>query len=178
MSDVQVRPASPEDHAVLTGTLGRGAYFAERLSQQDDGHGVLFTAWDRERPVGDVYLWLAEAEEREIRQHLPGVPLLTHLAVADGQRGRGVGTMLIDNVENLARQHGHDRIALAVRLDNPKAARLYDRLGYRDWGHQKVLCMAKEVRTCGSQVIRPEKCRVLVKELTDVPPAIHQAELR
>jgi GNAT superfamily N-acetyltransferase len=166
MSDVEIRQARAEDRGVLARSLGRDAYFADRLERQNAGHGVLFTAWDRGRPVGDVYLWLEDAEEREIRLHLSGVPLLTHLEVAPGERGRGVGTMLIDNVENLARRYGYERIALAVRLDNPKAADLYYRLGYRDLGLAPVGCMAKDVLTCGSRVMRPERCRVLVKPLS------------
>jgi GNAT superfamily N-acetyltransferase len=168
MSDdvgIRVRRARATDHAALARSLGRAAYFAERLRLQAVGHGVLFTAWDQDQPVGDVYLWLDPAEEPEIRERLPSVPLLTHLVVAPGVRGRGVGTKLIDSVERLARAKGYDRIALAVRLDNPRAAALYARLGYQDWGHQLVRCMAKEVRTCGSQVLRPERCRVLVKSL-------------
>jgi hypothetical protein len=46
---------------------------------------------------------------------------------------------LICAAEDIARQLGHEQIALGVGLDNPKARRLYERLGYADWGHGTVV---------------------------------------
>jgi GNAT superfamily N-acetyltransferase len=165
MSDVEIRRARREDLGPLVRSLGQEAYFADRLGRQDDDLGILLTAWAKELAIGDAYLWREIAEEPEIRAHLPRVPLLTHLEVADGYRTRGVGTMLVDAVEDEARERGHDRIALAVRLDAPRVCALYHRLGYTDWGRTPVRCMARQVLPCGTLILRPERCRVLVKPL-------------
>ena len=55
--------------------------------------------------------------------------------------GRPVGDVYLDcePAEDTARRLGHERIALGVGLDNPKARRLYARLGYADWGQGTVV---------------------------------------
>jgi GNAT superfamily N-acetyltransferase len=55
------------------------------------------------------------------------------IAVADGQRGRGVGTRLMCELGDLAQVNGVARLSLSVDSENP-ARRLYERLGYREVG--------------------------------------------
>ena len=104
-------------------------------------------------------------DEPEIREHLPGVPRLIHLEVLGQLQGRGVGTALIHAAEDLARSSGHDRIALAVGLDNRNARRFYERLGYVDWGHGTVVVTWRERDHDGLPVRSSEICDVLVKVL-------------
>ncbi|GAB3159191.1 hypothetical protein GCM10027258_71930 [Amycolatopsis stemonae] len=132
---------------------------------------MLFLAWLGYRPAGDVYLWLEDAEERPIRRHLPGVALITHLEVDRDLRNQGIGQALVDAAEQYLAEEGHDRVALAVRTDNTDAARLYRRLGYRDWGHGDVTCYAQRTLPDGSVLEEPERCHVLVKTLTPTPPS-------
>lgn len=47
-------------------------------------------------------------------------------------RGRGLGRKLLAEAEALAKERGCDRLHLETR--NPKARRLYERLGYRVFG--------------------------------------------
>ncbi|WP_414637397.1 GNAT family N-acetyltransferase [Actinophytocola sp.] len=163
MSEVEIRQAQWEDLATLARTLGQKPFFADRLTRQDNALGVLLTAWADGAPIGDVYLWLDKAEEPEIREYLPDVPLLTHLEVVLGHRNHGVGTMLIDEAENLARARKHRHIALAVAVDNDKAAKLYDRLGYLNWSREPIFCYSLDF---GDGERRAELCHVLVKPLT------------
>jgi ribosomal protein S18 acetylase RimI-like enzyme len=51
------------------------------------------------------------------------------VAVWDGHRGEGIGTQLMDAIEQAARDAGCSQISLSVDADNP-ARRLYERLGY------------------------------------------------
>ncbi|WP_326833922.1 GNAT family N-acetyltransferase [Amycolatopsis rhabdoformis] len=160
-----IREAGEADVAKLTAALGGGEYFANRLARQAEGLGVLLTAWWAGQPVGDLYLWLEAAEEREIRIRLPGVPLLMHLEVLPAVRNRGVGGALVRAAEERLTERGHRRGALAVRTDNTDAARLYRRLGYRDWGHGTVVCYAENVQPDGRTVSEAEVCHVFVKNL-------------
>jgi ribosomal protein S18 acetylase RimI-like enzyme len=162
MSEVEIRQAQWEDLEVLATALGQEQFFADRLTRQQRGRGALLTAWLDRKPIGDVYLWLEDAEEREIRQHLPGVPLLTHLEVVPEHRNHGIGTMLIDVAENQAREQGYERLALAVAVDNPKATRLYERLGYGNWNQSPVTCYPLGAR---GRERHAELCHVLVKRL-------------
>ena len=94
-----------------------------------------------------------------------GCPRLDHLEVPGPFQGRGIGTALIGAAEGTARQLGHERIALGVGIDNPKARRLYERLGYADWGHGTVVGSWVEYPDDGPPVTLSEVCDMLVKRL-------------
>ncbi|WP_344885540.1 GNAT family N-acetyltransferase [Nonomuraea antimicrobica] len=150
-------------------SLGQAAYFADRLRLQDAGHGLLLVAWERQVALGDVYVWLAPAEEPELRARLPGVALLTHLEVAEKRRNEGIGTRLLDAAEERLTAMGHERVALGVGLDNPAAQRLYLRRGYAEWPYGKVDTTQVVYGANGERERRPEVCRIMVRHLTHTP---------
>ena len=53
------------------------------------------------------------------------------VAVADGRRGNGMGTRLLNELAGVAREAGFPRLSLSVDAGNP-ALHLYERLGYRE----------------------------------------------
>jgi ribosomal protein S18 acetylase RimI-like enzyme len=86
---------------------------------------------------------LAEVEGRVVGQII--VQLGTgHPAVTDGaatgylhalrvrpeHRGHGVGTSLIQEAEGELRRRGFRQVAIAAAKENPRARKLYERLGY------------------------------------------------
>ncbi len=177
MTEPDLRPACADDVIPFTKAFGDYEFFTDRLRRQRKGLGVLFVAWLDDRPAGDVYLWLERAEEEPIHAYLPDVALLTHLQVHPDLHGRGVGSALIDAVERYLVQKGHARVALAVRTDNVRAARLYDRLGYVDWDQGEVVCYARTTSPDGRVQEQAEWCHVLVKDLVPVMPA-QRTEIR
>lgn len=162
MRDLIIRPAQSEDFASLTRRLGQGRYFADRLVRQRDDRGVLLTAWTGGTVIGDVYLWLERAEEPEIRTYLPDTPLITHLEVHRDHQRRGAGTRLIRAAEQFLVDRGYGEVALAVEVTNMAAAKLYTRLGYREWPHSSVKCYSPGD---GNGHRRVEICNVMVKTL-------------
>lgn len=62
-----------------------------------------------------------------------GSPYLATIAVAPDYRGRGVGTRLIQQVEDTCRR-GARHLFLCVSSFNPRAKALYERLGFRQVG--------------------------------------------
>jgi ribosomal protein S18 acetylase RimI-like enzyme len=56
---------------------------------------------------------------------------IQYIAVDPACQGRGVGTQLLAASEEVARQRGYDEIHLSVYLDNTRAIRLYERMGWR-----------------------------------------------
>jgi GNAT superfamily N-acetyltransferase len=53
------------------------------------------------------------------------------IAVRDGRRGEGIGTLLLAELAARSRERGIERLSLSVESENP-ALRLYARLGYRE----------------------------------------------
>jgi GNAT superfamily N-acetyltransferase len=162
MGSLQIRRARRGDLAVLPAELGPPYYFLDRFDRQEQGLGALLVAWRDDRPIGVLYIWLEPAEEPEIREHLPGTPLLTHLEIHTRHRKQGTGTKLLEDAERRLRLLGHRRVALAVEENNNHAARLYTRLGYEEWPHPTVKCYAIADKEGNLEI---EFCRVLVKTL-------------
>ncbi len=163
---VYVGWAAEEHLAALVAALGQERFFRDCLNRQDKGEVVLLVAWMNGDPVGDVLLQFSPADEPEVRERLPGVPLLIHLEVHERYRRRGIGTQLIAVVEALAMESGHNRIALKVGADNVGARRLYERLGYTDWGHGMVVSSWEAPDTEGRMRTVTEVGPVLVRNLT------------
>ena len=141
---IEIRNARADDLYGLVQSLGQWSFFIDRFYRQQTDRGELLTAWSLAgHALGAVYLWLEPADEPEIRTHLPGVPLLTHLEVPPDHRNRGVGTKLVAATEHSALDLGRDHLALAVKLGNADAERFYRRLGYHRWDHGEVPCVDK-----------------------------------
>lgn len=163
---LEVRPASEHELALVVAALGDGPFLAERLARQSEDNGVLLVAWFDGDPVGCVYVWLEDAEERELREHLPGVPLLNRLKVVERWRNNGFGTKLVRIAERVAREHGRKQLALGIALENVDAERLYRRLHFEEWQHGLVDTYYV-VFEDGNEVRAPERCRILVKDLDE-----------
>jgi GNAT superfamily N-acetyltransferase len=162
MGNLHIRRARPTDLDVLIRELGQRRFFVDRFSRQATGLGMLLVAWRATRPIGIIYLWLEEAEEAELREHLPGTPILNHLEIHRDHRGGGTGTKLITAAERRLHKLGFEQVALAVEVTNRSAARLYTRLGYREWPHPTVKCYSL---TDGRGQRHAEICRIMVKPL-------------
>lgn len=162
MGNLRIRRARPTDLDVLIRELGQRRVFDDRISRQKRGLGMLLTAWRGVRPIGVLYLWLEDAEEPELRRHIRGTPILNHLEIHPDFRGGGTGTKLIKGAERRLRMLGFDEVALAVEVTNRRAARLYARLGYREWPHSTVRCYSP---TDGDSQGAVEICWIMVKPL-------------
>lgn len=66
----------------------------------------------------------------------PDLAYLEALAVAEGDRGRGIGTLLLEDSIRWSGEQQRRRLALHVLNSNTGALRLYKRMGFRPWhGH-------------------------------------------
>src|SRR5262249_19319520 len=134
-----IRAATRHDLGALVSAMGQREFFTDRIGRSRQGAGVLLAAWIDGTVVGDVYLHCEAHEEPELRRALPGVPVLNHLEVTERWQRRGIGTALVHACEDAARERGFEVLLLGVGLDNPDAKRLYERLGYRDWGNGSIV---------------------------------------
>jgi ribosomal protein S18 acetylase RimI-like enzyme len=64
------------------------------------------------------------------RPHRRGQLLMDGIVVASSMRGQGVGTRLLVAVTDYARQNGFRSVRLDVVDTNPRARRLYERMGF------------------------------------------------
>ena len=64
------------------------------------------------------------------RQPPAGVMVMDGISVAEGHRGTGVGTMLLDETASIAAELGYRKLRLDVVDTNPRAQDLYSRNGF------------------------------------------------
>jgi ribosomal protein S18 acetylase RimI-like enzyme len=76
---------------------------------------------------GDTIVGYAAADRQE-----DGSGYLDLVGVAAGERGRGIGALLVAEVVDVARANKCDRIHLTVRETNTVARGLYERLGFTE----------------------------------------------
>lgn len=162
MRNLHIRAARPGDLPALIRELGERPFFADRIRRQESGRGLLLTAWRGSHPIGFIYLWLEPAEERELRDHLPGRPILMHLEIHVAHRSQGAGTALLRAAERVLLTRGYRQVALAVEITNVRATKLYLRLGYREWSQGLVRCYSPPDER-GRR--RAEICRIFAKRL-------------
>jgi GNAT superfamily N-acetyltransferase len=164
--DVVVGPADAAELAALAGAdVSHLGLLEERWERVTAGNGALLVAEVGGAAVGHVYLWWEDADERELREHLPGVPLIMNLWVRRDQRKRGVGTALIRSAEWMLRRRGHRRVALGVDVGNTVALKFYLGRGYYGWPHEDIKTHRDEFGEEGKGEPTWEVCAVLMKEL-------------
>ncbi|MET7487818.1 GNAT family N-acetyltransferase [Streptomyces sp. NPDC005538] len=123
------------DVALLDEFMGSSAAVsshARRFARQAAGAGTYLVAWLDGRPVGHAEVRWDGCADPGVRAALPGCPELNGLAVWPPElRSRGIGGALVRRAEELVRKRGRTVLGLGVAADNPRAAGLYARLGYR-----------------------------------------------
>lgn len=97
---------------------------------QCDGRVSMLVAWHRQRPLGLGLIHWSGPRQAEVQAVHPGCPEIFRLHVRRPYRSMGLGSLLIEAFERLARERGHRRIGLGVTYANPGAFALYQRLGY------------------------------------------------
>ena len=76
----------------------------------------------RWRPgIGFLVVFLPETSDN---------PPLIGLAIRADQQGKGVGAMAMNEAIQLSKNMGFETVRLSVRLDNPRARKLYESLGF------------------------------------------------
>ncbi len=121
-------------------------------------------AWLGTAPVGHVLVrW--EPEE-PLRSAVPGIPAIESLWVKPEHQSQGIGSRLMEHAEDLARERGHDRVALGVGIENARARRLYGERGYREAGIEKRWVEWAYLDERGEERTEGETCTYLVRTLT------------
>src|SRR5712692_8431689 len=137
---ITIKPAEASQLDVLENefspdTLSK--YHYKRYEVQKQGEGVYLIAWHDHTPVGHFLLRWSGPDDARVMKYVD----VTHCAYLEAgatstaYRRKGVATALIREAERFAREKGCTQIGLEVgSTDNPEAKRLYEHLGYVDWG--------------------------------------------
>jgi GNAT superfamily N-acetyltransferase len=126
------------------GSPGATSFHARRYARQRAGASTYLVARLDGRPVGHAEVRRGGCADPGVRAARPGCPETNALAVwPEALRSRGIGSALVRRAEETARERGHTAVGLGVAADNPRAAALCARLGYRPlvgyldrWSHE------------------------------------------
>ena len=115
----------------------RRAIYEELLA---DGDSFGLGAWRGDRLIGYAVVRVLPADAVwDTGAHFAE---LTSLSVAPGERGSGLGTLLLDAAEDGLLARGIDQYCIGVDVGNDDAQRFYERRGFRDGFHLLHGCIA------------------------------------
>ena len=69
------------------------------------------------------------------------VAKLDDVSVKADQRGKGIGTALLEQLKEQLRKESVRRIDVAVHVENPEARRFYEALGFAGLNEERLACV-------------------------------------
>ncbi|MHB8645527.1 MAG: GNAT family N-acetyltransferase [Thermomicrobiales bacterium] len=166
---VEIRPADASQLDLLEEQFSphsRSRYHYRRFAAQQHGDGIYLIAWHGTEPVGHFLLRWHGPTNDPTGRYPHDTSCLEAGATLPAFQRRGVGTRMIGEAERIARAKGYRRIGLAVgSTDNPLAQRLYERLGYRDWGNGTFTISWEYETKDGRKGTESEVCIYMFKDL-------------
>lgn len=108
--------------------------------------GVAFGYCDTEEEIIDLPLskiLAAHNLDSELKlfkdpETFPDEWYLDSISVAEKFRGQGIGTKLLEALPKIAKKNHRSKIGLAVDKKNPKAKRLYEKMGFKEVGEYQI----------------------------------------
>jgi GNAT superfamily N-acetyltransferase len=168
---IEIKPAEESQLNVLENTFSPGnlsKHHYKRYEVQKRGEGVYLIAWHNHIPVGHFLLYWSGPHDVHVMRYVD----VTHSAYLEAgatrveYRRKGVATALIREAERLAKENGCTQIGLDVgSTDNPVAKRLYEKLGYVDWGHGEFLISWEYIDRNGNKGTESEMVIYMSKRL-------------
>jgi len=99
--------------------------FRRTYREQQAGRRLMLLAEANNFPVGYIFI-----QFKEYPSHYTNRAYFYSFRVMDMFQRQGIGTLLMQEAEALAVDHGLRRATIAVAKENTDARRLYERLGY------------------------------------------------
>jgi len=164
VQQVVIRPIRAVEVAALE---WEGAYthyrkvFQQTYEDVARGQRVMLVAVLGAQLIGQVFIQLSSTERRYADGYSRGY--LYSLRVRPEWQSQGIGTRLVKAAEIALRARGFTTAVIAAGKENPRAYRLYERLGYRSFADDPGVWYFQDVN--GVQQSVNEPCWVMEKTL-------------
>ncbi|MCR2822665.1 GNAT family N-acetyltransferase [Lederbergia panacisoli] len=135
--EIEAAKESQLDLLVSQFSPGNPMFQYNRYNVQKNGDGLYLIAWINRIPIGHFLLRWSGPQDAPVTNNIDinqNAFLEAGLTI-DEYRRMGVATAIILEGERLSKEKGCTHIGLEVGVENPEAKRLYERLGYKDWGY-------------------------------------------
>jgi GNAT superfamily N-acetyltransferase len=101
----------------------------EIAREERAARGLRFSIRNADREIARAYLYVLTND-----LHEEPFGLLEDVFVADSERGSGLGTRLVNEVIDAAREAGCYKLVATSRASRPRVHELYERLGFANYG--------------------------------------------
>lgn len=166
---IEIRPSRKEELELLESEFSPNnlsKHHHGRHDIQENDEGIYLIAWHDNKPIGHFLLRWNGPDKDTSRNYPYPTPFLEGGGTRSAYRRKGVATRLIAAAEKLAKEKGSTKISMAVgNRDNPDAKRLYEKLGYRDWGQGEFIVSWEYLSKDGIKGTESEVCIYLFKKL-------------
>jgi ribosomal protein S18 acetylase RimI-like enzyme len=165
--DAQTVLIRPIREAELSALEWDGAYsryrkvFQQTYEDAVRGQRIMLVAAMGGQLLGQVFIQLSSTERRYADGHSRGY--LYSLRVRPAWQAQGIGTRLVKAAEAALRARGFTTAVIAAGKENPRARRLYERLGYRAFADDPGVWYFQDVNGVQQSVAEP--CWVMQKTL-------------
>ena len=150
---VRIRLCSEGDleHFEELGSRHHLQYCRAEFSRGAEALTILVAVDSDDRPIGKVHLdFEAKARER--------AAVLIAASVRPSLQGHGIGTELMREAETFTCSRGFTAIVLGVEDANPRARRLYERLGYEAFATDNFVYLGAPVPNPGVWMRKALRC--------------------
>ncbi len=134
--EVEFRVARPDDLPKLE-WYGQYTHFRTMFRrtyrEQLAGNRLMLVADCNGFPIGQIFMQLHRKDSSNDGHRADDLErtYFYSLRVMEMFRGHGIGSRLIETAEQIALAKGYRSASIAAAKDNPRARRLYERMGYR-----------------------------------------------
>ena len=139
------------DHFRALGSQQHVDYCREQYGRGAEALTILVAADENDVPLGKLHLdFESRAHER--------TAVLIAAAVTPAAQGHGIGTALMHAAEELVCSRRFTAIVLGVEDSNPRARRLYERLGYEPVASDEFAYIGAPVPNPGVWMLKELEC--------------------
>ena len=122
---------------------GYGERYANELIEQvNTQNGVIYLAEDKNIPVGGIIGIIEELTEKDLLECVPSkMGTILQLIITKGYRGRNIGSLLINKMEEYFHAQKCDVIYVGILEPNKRARDFYQKKGYEN----RIIEMMKKI---------------------------------